>query len=238
MADAPRICDTAPDLVNFKFRLPRLKEAIRRKRKIKIIAIGSSSTAGEGHIVPYPCRLELALRDGFHGSMIDVLNRGIGGQEAPSELSRFEPDVIDEMPALVIWQVGTNAVFRLGEFSFDDVEASIATGLDWLADLPIDVVLMDLQYTTGVIATVVNPDIKFAEDMVSRIARVADKAGVNVFRRFALMKRWSVDGLVPMSELIDPTDNDKLHMGDWATNCMTQALFGAIKQKLEMEGTT
>ena len=44
--------------------------------------------------------------------MIDVLNRGIGGQEAPSELSRFEPDVLAELPALVIWQVGTNAVFR------------------------------------------------------------------------------------------------------------------------------
>ncbi len=53
--------------------------------------------------------------------MIDVLNRGIGGQEAPSELSRFEPDVFDEMPALVIWQVGTNAVFRMKEFNFDDV---------------------------------------------------------------------------------------------------------------------
>jgi hypothetical protein len=238
MADAPRICDTAPDLVNFKFQLPHLKEALRRKRKIKIVSIGSSSTAGEGHIVPFPCRLELALRDRFHGSMIDVLNRGIGGQEAPSELSRFEPDVIDEMPALVIWQVGTNAVFRLGEINFDDVEVSIAAGLGWVADLPIDVVLMDLQYTTGVIAPVINPDIKFAEDMEARIAGVADKAGVNVFRRFALMKRWFVDGHVPMSELIDPVDNDKLHMSDWATNCMTQALFGAIMQKLEMEGTT
>jgi acyl-CoA thioesterase I len=238
MADAPRICDTAPDLVNFKFRLPHLKEALRRERKIKIVAIGSSSTAGEGHIVPYPYRLELALRDRFHGPMVDVLNRGIGGQEAPSELSRFEPDVMDEMPALVIWQVGTNAVFRLGEFSFDDVEASIATGLGWLADLPMDVVLMDLQYTTGVIAPVINPDIKFAEDMVSRISTVADKAGVNVFRRFALMKRWFVDGQVPMSELIDPIDPDKLHMSDWATNCMTQALYGAINQALEADGVT
>ena len=234
MADAPRTCDTAPDLVNFRFPLPHLKQALQRKRKIKIVAIGSSSTAGEANIVPYPCRLELALRDRFHGSMIDVLNRGIGGQEAPSELSRFEPDVIDEMPALVIWQVGTNAVFRLKEFNFDDVAGSIATGLDWLADLPIDVVLMDLQYTTAV----VEPDIKFAEDMVSRISNVAAKAGVNVFRRFALMKRWFAEDHIPMLELVDPADNDKLHMSDWATNCMTQALFGAIRQKLETDGNT
>ena len=50
--------------------------------------------------------------------MIDVLNRGIGGQEAPSELSRFEPDVLAEAPALVIWQVGTNAVFRKERIRF------------------------------------------------------------------------------------------------------------------------
>jgi hypothetical protein len=232
MPDAPRPCDPHLDLVGFKYPLPNLKEALKRKRKIKIVAIGSSSTAGEGHIVPYPCRLELALRDGFHGRMIDVLNRGIGGQESPSELSRFEPDVIDEMPALVIWQVGTNAVFRPKEFSFDDVAVSIAAGLDWIADRPIDAVLMDLQYTTAVI----EPDTKLADDMVSRISAVAEKAGVNVFRRFALMKSWAVDGHIPMPELIDPTDGDKLHMSDWATGCMTQALVGAIRQRLAADG--
>ena len=61
--------------------------------------------------------------------MIDVLNRGIGGQEATTELSRFEPDVLAEAPALVIWQVGTNAVFRKEEFDFDEVMAAIAMGL-------------------------------------------------------------------------------------------------------------
>jgi acyl-CoA thioesterase-1 len=44
--------------------------------------------------------------------MIDVLNRGIGGQEGPEELSRFESDVIAEAPTLVIWQVGTNAIYH------------------------------------------------------------------------------------------------------------------------------
>src|SRR5437879_5582980 len=57
---------------------------------VKIVAIGSSSTAGEGGIAPYPCRLELALRDPgswpegadkFKHRMIDVINRGKGGDE-------------------------------------------------------------------------------------------------------------------------------------------------------------
>jgi acyl-CoA thioesterase-1 len=84
---------------------------------------------------------------------------------------------------------------------------------------------MDLQYTTAI----VGPDkIKAAEDMVSRISDAAENAHVNLFRRFALMRRWCCDGGIPIAELIDPTDRDKLHMSDWATNCVTQALFSAI----------
>ena len=190
MPDAPRPCDTHLDLVGFKYPLPHLTQSLKRQRKTRIVAIGSSSTAGEGKIVPYPCRLELALRDRFHGRMIDVLNRGIGGQEA-DELARFEPDVIGEAPALVIWQVGTNAVFRKEQYNFDDVAGLIATGLDWLAAFPIDVVLMDPQYTTAI----VKPDkIEFAEQMASLISAAAEKAGVNLFRRFALMRRWCLEG--------------------------------------------
>jgi acyl-CoA thioesterase-1 len=189
------------------------------------VAIGSSSTAGEGNIVPYPDRLQLALRRNNYGRMIDVLNRGIGGQEAPEELARFEPDVIGESPALVIWQVGANAVFHDEVYSPDDVGAAIVAGLDWLAGLAADVVLMDLQYTTAII----KPEkIARAKDILSRIETAAANAQANVFHRFALMERWCVQDGIPIDELIDPTDNDRLHMSEWATNCVTEALYGAI----------
>ena len=166
------------DLVRFKYPLPHLTQSLKSQRKVKIVTIGSSSTAGEGNVVPFPCRLELALRGQFHGRMIDVLNRGIGGQEALDELSRFDPDVIGEAPALVIWQVGTNAVFSLGQYSFDDVAASIATGLDRIAGFGMDVVLMDLQYSTAI----VGPDkIKPAEQMVSLISAAADDSSSVLF---------------------------------------------------------
>jgi lysophospholipase L1-like esterase len=226
MAEIPRHCDTHQDIVGFKYPFPHLMRSLKLRRKIKIVAIGSSSTAGEGDVVPYPSRLQLLLRGGFHDRMIDVLNRGISGQEAPSELSRFEPDVIGEAPALVIWQVGTNAVFRKEEFNFDDVAGSIATGLDWLANLPSDVVLMDLQYATAVV--VPDEKKKLAIDMAARISAAAEKAGVNVFRRFALMQHWNLEDNIPMEELIRRDDPNHLHMSDWATNCVTQALYEAI----------
>jgi acyl-CoA thioesterase-1 len=225
MSEIPRHCDTHPDITGLKYPLPHLMRSLKLQRKIKIVAIGSSSTAGEGDLVPYPARLELLLRGKFRDRMIDVLNRGLGGQEAPSELSRFEADVIGEQPSLVIWQVGTNAVFRKKEFNFEEVAASIATGLDWLAGLPTDVVLMDLQYSTAVVEPAETKG--FAIEMVELISAAADKAGVSVFRRFELMERWVKDG-IGIDELIREGDPNKLHMSDWATDCVTQALYGAI----------
>ena len=64
--------------------------------------------------------------------MIDVLNRGIIGEEAPQELARMRADVIAEAPVLTIWQVGTNAVWQRGH-NLDDVAAAIEQGLRVLA---------------------------------------------------------------------------------------------------------
>src|SRR5882672_10744912 len=57
MNDVSRSCDKHPDLTNFKHRLPRLKAALQSNRKVRIVAIGSSSTAGVGSVLPYPPRL-------------------------------------------------------------------------------------------------------------------------------------------------------------------------------------
>ena len=171
MNDVSRRCETHSDLTNLRYPLPHLKTALQSKRKVRIVAIGSSSTAGVAPVLPFPPRLEMLLRKEFFGRMIDVVNRGISGQEAPEELSRFQTDVFDEVPDLVIWQVGTNAIYH--DYSRDEVAAAIGFGLQWLAGLPADVVLMDLQYTQAMV-----DKIEASKDMVLRIATKAEIAGV------------------------------------------------------------
>ena len=67
------------------YRLPQFSERFNTAAPARIVAIGPSSMAGEGGIAPYPCRLELALRDEhswpagadkFKKRMIDVINSG------------------------------------------------------------------------------------------------------------------------------------------------------------------
>ena len=227
------------DPFNFRYPLKHLTESLNTQRNTRIVAFGSSSTAGARQVVPFPAYLELMLRGEFGSQMtstfgkrmINVINRGVGGEEASTELPRMQSDVIDETPALVIWQLGTNAVFRNTEpdFAFEKVFAAIANGLDRLAKIPADVILMDSQYT----AAVVTPEKKpLSEAMVKRISELAEVAGVDVFRRYALMEPWHI----AMRELVDPADDLILHLSDWATRNVTEALFNQIKRMIQAAG--
>jgi acyl-CoA thioesterase I len=223
MAGVSQPCKPHLDIVTFKQPLKKLIESLERRRKIKIVAIGSSSVAGEG-LIPFPARLELALRNRYPGRMIDVLNRGIGGQEAPEELTRFQDDVIAEDAALVIWQVGTNAIYR-SLYEPSVVAGIVATGLSWLKGLgPLgpDVILMDLPYAPALFE---DDKEKKTREMEWRLADVAQQAEVNLFQRFKLMEQWVKDGL-NWDDLINKSD--RIHMTEWSTACVTTALDLAI----------
>ena len=222
---------TGDPLADFKHKLRYLSAALQRPEKVKIVAIGSSSTAGVAPVAPYPPRLEMLLRHKLKRHTIDVVNRGISGEEAPKELERFQSDVLDEAPALVIWQVGTNAIFH--DMDRREVARAIQSGLVQLADLSADVILMDLQYTRAM-----TDKRKASEEMVAFIAAAADAATtkVNVFQRFALMRRW-VDDKIPISALEDGADNH-LHVSEWATGCLAEVLSDAIERAVKAEAGT
>lgn len=228
MVDAPSDGDIPAEIVNLAFPLPNLAAALLGKEPIRIVAIGSSSTAGRGDVVPYPHRLEMYLRiryaeEQFPNLRIDVLNRGRGGEEAIEELARFETDIFAEKPSLVIWQVGTNAVFH--NYRLDDVAAKIAEGLSLLRGKPMDVILIDPQYVP---AMLFDGRAEASERMVSLISDVAKAAKVNLFRRGALMRHWHVHNDIGLDRMFDPTDPDKLHQSEWSTLRFAQALRDAI----------
>lgn len=194
-----------------QYPLPKLAQRLAGKGKTKIVTIGSSSTAGEGGIVPYPSRLQDRLREKFGNPLIDVINQGIGGQEAPDELERMQ-DVVDEKPALTIWQVGTNAVWQKGH-DLDKVAGAIRDGLDLLGRhrQTMDVILMDLQYVPALLT---DDKIDATRRMQSLIAQCAAAAAVGVFRRFDMMRKFVEIERRSFDALIDPNDENRLHESD------------------------
>ncbi|MDE5441880.1 SGNH/GDSL hydrolase family protein [Bradyrhizobium sp. CSA207] len=218
-------------IVDLQYSLENFRKALGGKGPVRIVAMGSSSTAGLGNVVAYPARLELYLRkhykdDDLHRDIrIDVFNRGKGGEEAPQEVARFNEDIFADTPSLVLWQVGTNAVFRKNEFNFDEVVAKIAEGLALLRDHPtMDVILIDPQYVTAML----DDNAELSEKMVSAIRTAAQGAKVNLFQRWALMRHWHVYNNASFEQLLAPDDELKLHQSDWSTMQVARALRSAI----------
>lgn len=207
-----------------------LAQALRRGQA-RIVTIGSSTTAGEGDIKPYPARLLPLLQQQYPDAGIVIVNNGLGGKEAPDQLRRFDTDVIAENPDLVIWQVGTNAVWQPADHdppppSFNETTTAIRDGLVRLRnETQADVILMDLQYLPAVL-TPAKRDKAIA--MVEVIGELARDAGVSVFRRFAFMKGLvEVEG-VSFDRLVNPADDHRLHQSDWVTGRVTWAVRLAI----------
>ncbi|MCP3369054.1 SGNH/GDSL hydrolase family protein [Bradyrhizobium cajani] len=230
MSESLPAVDFPRDIIKLKHPLRNFVGALRGEGPVRIVAMGSSSTAGRADVVPYPYYLEMYLRQSYADHLpkvrIDVLNRGKGGEEAPQEFDRFGRDIFDDKPSLVLWQVGTNAVFRKEQFDFKDVVKKIAEGVRQLCEHPMDVVLIDPQYVTAMLR---DDRAGLSEEMVSEIRRIADEANVSVFQRWALMRHWHVQNGVSFEQMLDPTDRpDMLHQSDWSTLQVSKALCRSV----------
>ena len=97
MAETSAPGDTLQDIVGFKHPLPHLAKSLKEQRNTKIVAFGSSSTAGTRLVVPYPAWLELMLRDEFGIQMINEFDRSLDDIEVPKgyriERAGIKPDM-------------------------------------------------------------------------------------------------------------------------------------------------
>jgi acyl-CoA thioesterase I len=214
-------CGAPAELVRLDHRLPRVAERLANRIPITIVAIGSSSTAGAGASsasATYPARLEVLLRERTPGlGMVNVLNRGVGGEEIRDMLARFDRDVLAENADLVLWQLGTNSVIRDHEINGNG--ALLASELAVLKGTGADVVLINPQYAPKVLA---HPAV---ESMVKLISATARAANVGLFDRFAVMKHWRETRALPFETFLNP---DLLHMNDWGYDCLAQLLATAV----------
>jgi lysophospholipase L1-like esterase len=215
-------CEVRASEARLDYSLPRTARRLAEGKPIKIVALGSSSTAGAGASSPaasYPSQLALELRKRFPGRDITVVNRGANGEEAPDMLARFETSVIAERPDLVIWQLGTNWVLR--DRPLDPRAIALHDGLARLKAIHADVILVDPQYTPSVIAKT------GTEAMVEQLAATAKEQSVDLFHRFAVMRHWQEVDHLPFDAFVSP---DGLHMNDWSYACFAKWLATGIAE--------
>jgi lysophospholipase L1-like esterase len=219
-AQASAACTAPTELLSVMRPLMRTASHLATGRQLKIVALGSSSTAGAGASSPshsYPARLEAELRARMPGVDIVVVNRGVNGEDAAEMLARLDDDVIAERPDLVLWQVGTNAVLR--NFDVAGEAPLIRAGVDRLKASGADVVLMDSQYAPAVVEKTDN------QAMLDLLDVIAGERSTGIFHRFAIMRHWQQAEHVEFAQFIS---DDGLHMNDWSYGCVATLLAGAI----------
>ena len=202
----------------FRAPLRTLRRAIRQGRPVKVLAIGSSSTAGVGASSPlatYVAKLERTLEGAFKGLDFEVIGRGRPGEEAQGAADRMKREVEETRPDLVVWQVGTNDALR--HVGLDRFKQCLRTTLAWLREQKTDVLLVDPQYGDALTKD------EYYERVVAAIAEVAREARVLLVDRFEAMRelhRQHGDRFYLAA--------DDLHMNDVGHRCMAEQLARSI----------
>ncbi len=198
--------------------LRSMRRALKERRTVKVLAIGSSSTVGVGASSPaaaYPVRLESNLEGFLPGLDVQVTNRGVSGETGQGAVERLKLEVAEIQPDLVLWQVGTNdAMARIDENEFEEL---LREALQWLASNKVDVMLIDPQYVERLAAD------EYYTRIVKIIARVAREERVLLVNRFEAM-----EDLAKRRGNAAFLAQDRFHPNDLGYRCMAEYAARAI----------
>jgi lysophospholipase L1-like esterase len=217
-------CKAPIDLVRFTAPLTNLVQAFKATKLIRIVALGSSSTAGSGASSPhasYPAQLDDELERRFEGWDFKVTNLGVGGQLASQMVERIAKDVIPREPHLVLWQTGVNdAIQNVG---LDEFRKLLLAGVQQLKLRGIDVILVNMQFYPRA------ERVTGYTDYLTVMHEVAAREEIPIFRRFAIMKHFIKSGQFTAAQLLSP---DLFHMNDLSYGCLATMMADAIEEQV------
>ncbi|WP_454917255.1 SGNH/GDSL hydrolase family protein [Xanthobacter sediminis] len=209
---------------------PPAAARVRAGEALRILAIGSSSTAGVGASRPqatYPAQLARLLVDALGEGRIEITNAGVSGESAPATLKRLEAFLAqEEKPDLVLWQVGTNDVIFGG--TPERLGALVRRGLDAAAGAGVAAAVIDQQYFPLIL------DVAQYERFVAAVDDAAGELKVPLLRRYAMMKQWAAEDPAGFRDLFSW---DRFHMNDKGYACLAEELAGAIVAAVGAAGT-
>ncbi len=212
-------CRAKPALLDLGAPLTIARQAVAESKRLKIMAISSSSIASYGVSNPayaYPTQLWRGLDKALPGVDVDILSRGIGDQDVEEMAARIRVEMQSSPPSLVIWQVGTNAAIH--RMPIDQFKERLRDRMKLGKSLGADFVLMNLQYVPAVVA------IQDKEAYERTMASVAKEFGAGLFRRYDIMRSWYEDGM-PYAQFVQL---DGVHLNDFGQKCIGQLLTKSI----------
>ena len=170
----------APDsTVSSSAPLSNLATILKNRMKVRVLAIGNSVSGGINRLSGqqrFTDELEEILERSVKDLDLVFTNRGVSGEPTSTTADRLKHEIAVHDPDLVLWQVGTYDA--LSQMPVAEFEAVFAGAVDWIKSHGKDLVIVGLQYTTGLSRDAHYRAIKDA------VARVAARHNVLLVRRY------------------------------------------------------
>jgi acyl-CoA thioesterase I len=142
----PAACETPGTQVIAASPLPNIANALKTRKKINIMAIGSTSASLRGPVSGDRfAALERFLEATFKGLDVEIMHRGVSGELAVNAATRISTEAVLAKADVVLWQLGTSDA--LAQISVDDFKAAVTQTISWLKNHNIDVILVGMRYT-------------------------------------------------------------------------------------------
>jgi hypothetical protein len=218
------VCQAPDGEIASEAPLRHLPAVLQTHARPRVLAIGSSSTAGVGSTSPYntyPAQLEAILERLLKDVDLEMFNRGVSGEIATTTAERLRQEVERLRPHLVLWQVGTNDA--LSYIPVDELRATLLDTIAWLKRHNVDVVLAGLQFVNRMQQ---DDHYKAVRELIRKVA--ADEK-VMVVRRTEAMRlltnaAGSGGGLFP--EEFAQTEVGYSCLAEYVTQAITLGAFG------------
>ncbi|MGQ3674098.1 SGNH/GDSL hydrolase family protein [Xanthobacter sp. TB0139] len=211
-------------------KLEAARKALAEGRRVTILAIGSSSTAGVGasRQGSFPAQLAMHLSQALGPQAVTVMNAGVSGERGPATLRRLEAFLSQpHKPDLLIWQVGTNDYVFGGRA--DRLSDIVMAGLKIADAAGVPVILMNQQYYPLIL------NVPRYETFVAAVNDAAQMQGVSLLPRYSMMKAWSRRDPTGFGQLLSW---DRFHMNEAGYACLAQLLSATILEALQGSGTS
>jgi len=201
--------------------LPNSAAALQLRKRIRILAIGASSTAvlGSGRNGNPPL-LERILERTIKGLDVEIVNRGFSGELADAAGERLKIEVALNEPDIVLWQVGTNDA--LAHVPVETFEQSVSGTVRWLKEHNVDLILVGLHYNRHLAK---DPHYQAIRASLSRITSEQNVLRVGRYEAMEVLARTKTGNGRPEVDDFGQTEAGYNCMAQYIARSITVGLF-------------
>jgi lysophospholipase L1-like esterase len=202
--------------------LPNVTIALQKHKRIRILTIGASASAGPGATHGgYTALIRQILERAIQGLDVTIINRGVSGELAADAARRIMTQIALEEPDLVLWQVGTNDA--LAYIPVEAIEATVVDTIRRLRQYKVDLILVGLQ---GVGEMLRDQHYIAVRDM---LRKVAARENVIIIRRSEAMKiidQAKGDGMGYIPDEFERNEAGYTCLAQYIARAITLGVFG------------